>query len=260
MASASARAIRSEQQPELQTTTRRPSSLLSDPRDALSREQDDKTRSARPEPSFPDSALDQASSADVPRCSIRSRRSLAVVVRGRVVALLVRGRGAIPRRSARSRRQPSRDVRARPQPARARWRHVQRPPRREWQRQPPAGGRQAREPESHRRPWSHYDERVNARHPARTPARPAANYVPSARLSARRCNGLRSSDVGLRLVAFTDRAVVEVPEMNGFWIDGAFRPAPGVHLCVAVSLRGGGLIAAALRGVDLVHGVMCDRP
>jgi len=41
-----------------------------------------------------------------------------------------------------------------------------------------------------------------------------------------------------------------MPEMNGFWIDGAFRPGDGVHLGVAISLRGGGLIAPALHDTD----------
>ena len=36
------------------------------------------------------------------------------------------------------------------------------------------------------------------------------------------------------------------PELNGFWIDGHFRPADTVHLGVAVSLRGGGLVAPAI--------------
>ena len=51
----------------------------------------------------------------------------------------------------------------------------------------------------------------------------------------------------LRAVA---KAVLEMPEMNGFWIDGAFQPGHGVHLGVAVSLRGGGLIAPALHDAD----------
>ncbi|HEU5109657.1 MAG TPA: 2-oxo acid dehydrogenase subunit E2 [Micromonosporaceae bacterium] len=37
-----------------------------------------------------------------------------------------------------------------------------------------------------------------------------------------------------------------VPELNGFWVDGGFRPAPAVHLGVAISLRGGGLVAPAI--------------
>ncbi len=52
------------------------------------------------------------------------------------------------------------------------------------------------------------------------------------------------------LLSAVARAVSEMPEMNGFWVDGAFRPGPGVHLGVAISLRGGGLIAPALHDAD----------
>ena len=45
-------------------------------------------------------------------------------------------------------------------------------------------------------------------------------------------------------------AVHEVPEMNGFWVDGAFKPSEAVHLGVAISLRQGGLIAPAIHDVD----------
>ena len=45
-------------------------------------------------------------------------------------------------------------------------------------------------------------------------------------------------------------AVREVPEVNGFYVDGAFRPAERVHLGVAISLRQGGLVAPALHDVD----------
>jgi pyruvate dehydrogenase E2 component (dihydrolipoamide acetyltransferase) len=45
-------------------------------------------------------------------------------------------------------------------------------------------------------------------------------------------------------------AVAATPAMNGFWVDGAFRPGDGVHLGVAISLRGGGLIAPALHDAD----------
>ncbi len=45
-------------------------------------------------------------------------------------------------------------------------------------------------------------------------------------------------------------AAAETPAMNGFWVDGGFRPAEGVHLGVAISLRGGGLIAPALHDAD----------
>ena len=51
----------------------------------------------------------------------------------------------------------------------------------------------------------------------------------------------------LRAVALAAR---EVPEMNGFWMDGAFRPGDGIHVGVAISLRQGGLINPAIHDVD----------
>jgi pyruvate dehydrogenase E2 component (dihydrolipoyllysine-residue acetyltransferase) len=45
-------------------------------------------------------------------------------------------------------------------------------------------------------------------------------------------------------------AAREVPQLNGFWVRDRFVPADGVHLGVAVSLRGGGLIAPALHDAD----------
>ncbi len=36
------------------------------------------------------------------------------------------------------------------------------------------------------------------------------------------------------------------PELNGYWTDGAFQPGAAVHLGVAISLRGGGLVAPAI--------------
>jgi pyruvate dehydrogenase E2 component (dihydrolipoamide acetyltransferase) len=52
------------------------------------------------------------------------------------------------------------------------------------------------------------------------------------------------------LLKATALAVREVPEVNGFWTDGAFCPSDRVHLGVAVSLRGGGLVAPALHDAD----------
>jgi pyruvate dehydrogenase E2 component (dihydrolipoamide acetyltransferase) len=46
------------------------------------------------------------------------------------------------------------------------------------------------------------------------------------------------------------RAAVEVPEVNGHFVDGAFRPAAAVHAGVAISLRRGGLVAPALHDVE----------
>lgn len=51
----------------------------------------------------------------------------------------------------------------------------------------------------------------------------------------------------LRAVALAAR---EVPEVNGTFEDGAFHPSDAVHLGVAISLRGGGLVAPALQGAD----------
>ena len=44
-------------------------------------------------------------------------------------------------------------------------------------------------------------------------------------------------------------AATEVPEVNGHWVEGAFRPAEAVDVGVAVSLRGGGLVVPALTDV-----------
>ena len=45
-------------------------------------------------------------------------------------------------------------------------------------------------------------------------------------------------------------ALRDFPEFNGFWVDGSFRAAEGVHVGVAISLRGGGLIAPAILDTD----------
>ena len=45
-------------------------------------------------------------------------------------------------------------------------------------------------------------------------------------------------------------ALKEVPELNGFWLDGAFKPSAVVHLGVGIGLRGGGLIAPAIRDAE----------
>jgi pyruvate dehydrogenase E2 component (dihydrolipoamide acetyltransferase) len=46
------------------------------------------------------------------------------------------------------------------------------------------------------------------------------------------------------------RAMVEVPQVNGFYTNGAFQPGPGVHIGCAIALRDGGLVAPALHDVD----------
>jgi pyruvate dehydrogenase E2 component (dihydrolipoamide acetyltransferase) len=45
-------------------------------------------------------------------------------------------------------------------------------------------------------------------------------------------------------------ALARFPDLNGHWIDGAFHASESVHLGVAVSLRGGGLVAPAIHDAD----------
>jgi pyruvate dehydrogenase E2 component (dihydrolipoamide acetyltransferase) len=45
-------------------------------------------------------------------------------------------------------------------------------------------------------------------------------------------------------------ALRETPELNGSYEAGRFRPGTGMHLGVAIALRGGGLVAPALHDVD----------
>lgn len=52
------------------------------------------------------------------------------------------------------------------------------------------------------------------------------------------------------LLAAAAKAAKDVPDINGFFIDGAFQPSPAVHLGVAVSLRGGGIVAPAIHDAD----------
>ena len=52
------------------------------------------------------------------------------------------------------------------------------------------------------------------------------------------------------LISAVARAAAEMPAMNGFWVDERFQQADAVHLGVAISLRGGGVIAPALIDAD----------
>ncbi len=45
-------------------------------------------------------------------------------------------------------------------------------------------------------------------------------------------------------------AVHDVPEMNGFWKDGHFEERHDVHVGIAISLRGGGLVAPGIHDTD----------
>ena len=52
------------------------------------------------------------------------------------------------------------------------------------------------------------------------------------------------------LLKATALAARDVPDMNGFFVDGGFSPSSAVHLGVAVALRTGGLVAPAILDAD----------
>ena len=79
----------------------------------------------------------------------------------------------------------------------------------------------------------------------------SATAVSDAQLRAAVLDGLA------RIAPEMDRAALrpdlplrEVPELNGSWVDDAFRPGSGIHPGVAISLRTGGLVAPAIHDAD----------
>ncbi len=59
------------------------------------------------------------------------------------------------------------------------------------------------------------------------------------------------------------RGLVQIPELNGFWIDDQLKPSPEVHLGVAISLRRGGLMIPAIhaahqKSVEELMGALRD--
>ena len=48
----------------------------------------------------------------------------------------------------------------------------------------------------------------------------------------------------------TARAAVDVPQINGHWVEDTFAPAEAVNVGLAIALRGGGLVAPALMAAD----------
>ncbi len=72
----------------------------------------------------------------------------------------------------------------------------------------------------------------------------ALQWLAEANLSRAVDRRLLPSVLLLRAVV---RAAERMPEMNGHWINGELQRASAVHLGVAISLRGGGLIAPALQ-------------
>ena len=55
---------------------------------------------------------------------------------------------------------------------------------------------------------------------------------------------------GVLLIKAVALALHEVPELNAVWQGGRVVQSEGVHVGVAVSLRGGGLVAPALHDAD----------
>ena len=54
------------------------------------------------------------------------------------------------------------------------------------------------------------------------------------------------------------RSLVDVPELNGYWIDDALKPSAAVHIGLAIAIKGGGLVTPAIHDVDKksLHDVM----
>jgi pyruvate dehydrogenase E2 component (dihydrolipoamide acetyltransferase) len=55
---------------------------------------------------------------------------------------------------------------------------------------------------------------------------------------------------GVLLIKAVALALREVPELNGVWRGDRAEPSAAIHVGVAISLRGGGLVAPALHDVD----------
>jgi pyruvate dehydrogenase E2 component (dihydrolipoamide acetyltransferase) len=55
---------------------------------------------------------------------------------------------------------------------------------------------------------------------------------------------------GALLIKAVALALREVPELNSVWRDGEVIRAPGIHVGVGISLRGGGLVAPAVHDTD----------
>lgn len=52
------------------------------------------------------------------------------------------------------------------------------------------------------------------------------------------------------LIRATARALVDVPELNGYWRDDHFEPSQAIHIGFAIALRQGGLVTPAIHDAD----------
>ncbi|HBJ86731.1 MAG TPA: 2-oxo acid dehydrogenase subunit E2 [Verrucomicrobiales bacterium] len=52
------------------------------------------------------------------------------------------------------------------------------------------------------------------------------------------------------LLKAISKALRDVPQLNGFWIDGQHHVSEAIHLGFAISMKGGGLVAPAIHDVD----------
>lgn len=53
------------------------------------------------------------------------------------------------------------------------------------------------------------------------------------------------------LIKAVAKALVRVPQLNGYWVDDALQVAEGIHIGFAIALRQGGLVTPALHHADL---------
>ncbi|MCA9875609.1 MAG: 2-oxo acid dehydrogenase subunit E2, partial [Anaerolineales bacterium] len=53
------------------------------------------------------------------------------------------------------------------------------------------------------------------------------------------------------LIKATAKALVDVPDLNGYWVDDTLRPSEAIHIGFAIALRQGGLVTPAIHHADL---------
>jgi pyruvate dehydrogenase E2 component (dihydrolipoamide acetyltransferase) len=78
--------------------------------------------------------------------------------------------------------------------------------------------------------------------------------ISNAQVFIERVNAQREPEQRLLLLALllraTAKALIDYPQLNGFYKNGVFSAAPDVHIGNAISLRNQGLVVPAIHGVD----------